>query len=260
MKIYQVDAFASSVFKGNPAAICPLEEFPADNLMQDIAMENNLAETAFIVRNKEGYDIRWFTPTVEVDLCGHATLASAHVIFEFLKHQGEEIKFHSPRSGQLKVYRNGLGLTLDFPTDQLASVELSAGLTGVFNHRPKEILKGKADYMFVYDSESQIRTIVPRFDAIGKLDCRGVIVTAPGLKVDFVSRWFGPQSGIDEDAVTGSAHTTLTAFWSKRLGKKELSALQLSRRGGELRCKDLGDRIHISGEAKTYLVGEIFVG
>ncbi len=261
IKIYQVDAFTDKLFGGNPAAVCPLDSWLDVELMQRIAMENNLAETAFIVRNEVGYDIRWFTPAVEVDLCGHATLAAAHVVFNHLGYGGGEIVFYSHRSGVLKVRRDGKQLTLNFPTDVMAKCEAPAGLAeslrltgGMF-----ETWRGKTDYMVVLASEQEVLDVQPDFSQLRTIGGRGVIVTARGNAVDFVSRFFAPQSGIDEDPVTGSAHTTLTPYWSQMLGKAELNAIQVSPRRGYLRCKYLGARVEISGEAVTYLVGEIFV-
>jgi PhzF family phenazine biosynthesis protein len=258
LKIYQVDAFADQVFAGNPAAVCPLENWIDDDLMQKIAMENNLAETAFYVRRKNEFEIRWFTPSLEVDLCGHATLASAHVLFEHENFEGEEIRFHSSRSGALRVYREKDLLTLDFPADNFAPIEITPKLIAAFSFKPLEAYKGKTDYMLLFNDETQIKNLQPDFARIaGLTDCRGVIVTAKGDEVDFVSRFFAPQSGVNEDPVTGSAHTTLTPYWTKKLSKKELSAVQLSARKGFLHCKCVGDRVHISGKAKTYLTGEI---
>jgi len=257
MKLYQVDAFTDKLFGGNPAAVCPVDHFPSDEVMQNIGMENNLAETAFIVKNPTGYDIRWFTPTVEVDLCGHATLASAHVIFNHLGYTGNSINFNSQRSGLLKVYRNGSALTLDFPTDKISSIKVEDVFVKAMNAKPLEAWKGKTDLMLVFENETAIRDMKPNFPLTGTLPYRGIIVTAKGDKHDFVSRFFGPQTGIDEDPATGSAHTTLVPYWSKRLGKKDLKARQLSKRGGDLECRDEGDRVHISGNARTYMVGEI---
>ncbi len=258
-KIYQVDAFTAEVFGGNPAAVCPLDKWLSDELLQKIAMENNLAETAFYVKKDNVYEIRWFTPTVEVDLCGHATLAAAFVLFNNEGHVGNEINFFSHRSGKLNVCKKGEYLTLNFPTDVFEKAELSDILTAGFNIKPKEAYKGKTDYMFVFENEKEIKELVPNFEKINKIDVRGVIVTAKGNNVDFVSRFFAPQSGINEDPVTGSAHTTLTPYWSKQLNITELSAIQLSERKGYLNCKYLGDRVEISGLAKLYLIGEIFV-
>ncbi len=259
LKIYQVDAFTDKVFSGNPAAVCPLDQWLDDALMQNIAMENNLAETAFYVKSGNEYHIRWFTPTVEVDLCGHATLAAAFVLFNFENHTESEIRFLSSRSGELIVTKHGDSLTLNFPSDSVEPVELTSDLIAGFNLEPVEAYKGKTDFMLVFENESQVKELVPEIDLIAKIDARGIIVTAPGDTADFVSRFFAPQSGIDEDPVTGSAHTTLTPFWAKKLGKNELSAIQLSGRKGYLDCKFLNERVEISGQARLYLKGEIFV-
>lgn len=258
-KIYQVDAFTNELFGGNPAAVCPLDEWLSEELMQQIAMENNLAETAFYVKDGEQYHIRWFTPTVEVDLCGHATLATAFVLFNYEGHQGDTIHFYSPRSGALAVEKRGELYTLNFPVDEYQPVELSAALTAGFNLEPQAALKGKTDYVLVYKNEEEIKSLMPSMDKIAELDARGMIVTAAGNDVDFVSRFFAPQSGVNEDPVTGSAHTTLTPYWAKRLGKSTLTAMQLSSRMGHLQCKDLGERVEISGNCRLYLMGEINV-
>jgi PhzF family phenazine biosynthesis protein len=258
-KIYQIDTFTDRVFSGNPAAICPLEEWLSDDLMQKIAMENNLAETAFLVQNGERYDIRWFTPTVEVDLCGHATLASAFVLFNYENYPGESIYFHSPRSGALMVRKDGDVLTLNFPADVYVPVEVSEEIKSGFSIAPTAAFKGKTDYMLLFKNENEIKTLAPHLDAIAKLPVRGVIVTARGDSADFVSRFFAPQSGINEDPVTGSAHTTLIPYWAEQLHKTELTAIQLSKRVGHLQCRFLKDRVEISGECRLYLRGEIFV-
>jgi PhzF family phenazine biosynthesis protein len=258
LTLYQVDAFAEKLFSGNPAAVCPLEQWLPDELMQNIAMENNLAETAFLVPQGDGYGIRWFTPTVEVDLCGHATLAAAHVLFEHRHRGGNAVSFRS-RSGELRVFKRGDLLTLDFPSDVIRRVDLTSALIEGFTIKPVEAYRGRTDYMLVFPRESDIADLHPDLSAIARLDARGVIVTARGNTVDFVSRFFAPQSGVNEDPVTGSAHTTLTPYWSHVLGKNELTAIQLSRRKGFLHCKDLGPRVEISGRAITYLVGQIEV-
>lgn len=258
IKIYQVDAFTNKLFGGNPAAVCPLEEWIDDALMQQIAMENNLAETAFYVKRENLYQIRWFTPKVEVDLCGHATLAAAYVLFHHENHWGDVIHFYSTRSGDLTVTKQDESLTLNFPTDIFEEITLSASLKSGFDIMPLRALKGKTDYVLVFDRESQVKNMQPNLSNIAKLDGRGVIATAKGDEADFVSRFFAPQSGIDEDPVTGSAHTTLTPYWSKELGKTELTAVQLSGRKGYLQCKLSGDRVEISGQAKLYLKGEIY--
>jgi PhzF family phenazine biosynthesis protein len=259
LKIYQLDAFTDKIFCGNPAAVCPLDKWLPDEVMQNIAMENNLAETAFFVKNNERFEIRWFTPTVEVDLCGHATLASAAVIYNYQNYKGDVITFISQRSGILTVTKKENLLTLDFPSDKFERVELSPQLIACFNSQPLEAYKGKTDVMLVFNTEDEIRKLVPDIPAISRIKARGIIVTAPGVEVDFVSRFFGPQSGIDEDPVTGSAHTTLTPYWAQKTGKSELSAIQLSARKGFLKCAYHGDRVKISGQAKTYLQGEITV-
>lgn len=262
MRIYQLDAFTDRLFAGNPAAVVPLTNWLPDAQLQQIATENNLAETAFYVKTEgEGqYHIRWFTPTVEVDLCGHATLAAGYVVF-FLtdKPEADQIFFDS-RSGLLKVCRGKDGwLTLDFPVDKVlkANVQPPALLTSLI-HKPKAIFKGKTDYLLVYENQAQIETLKPDFRELATVPARGIIVTAPGENgVDFVSRFFAPQTGIDEDPVTGSAHTTLVPYWAEQLGKNELTARQLSSRGGYLQCKFNGDRVDIAGQVQLYMSGEI---
>lgn len=257
-KIYQIDAFTDTVFGGNPAAVCILKEWLSDELMQKIAAENNLAETAFAVPHNEYYELRWFTPELEVDLCGHATLATAYTLFQYYNHKQNTIRFISPRSGELLVEQHTDGsMTLDFPTDELLSVENQENINNAIGKLPIETFKGKTDYLLIYESQKIIETISPNFHLLDQLDCRGVIVTAPGIAVDFVSRFFAPQCGIPEDPVTGSAHTTLTPYWSTQLNKTKLTAKQLSQRGGDLRCEYLGERVKISGKAVCYLIGEI---
>ncbi|MFD2569187.1 PhzF family phenazine biosynthesis protein [Spirosoma soli] len=264
MRIYQLDAFTDQLFAGNPAAVVPLAEWLPDEQMQQIAAENNLAETAFYIKKEEEghYHIRWFTPTVEVDLCGHATLAAGYVVF-YLEDKAETDQiFFDSRSGLLKVCRSEDNwLTLDFPADtiQKANVQPPALLTSL-HEKPLLVFKGKTDYMLVYESQAQIEALEPDFREMSTVPARGVIVTAPGdadSGVDFVSRFFGPQSGIDEDPVTGSAHTTLVPYWAEKLDKTELTARQLSKRGGFLRCKLNGERVDISGQVQLYLTGEI---
>jgi len=259
LPIYQIDAFTDKIFSGNPAAVCPLEAWLPDEILQNIAAENNLAETAFFIKDGDAYELRWFTPAVEVDLCGHATLAAAFVLFNHLNHAGKEIIFHSRRSGILKVTGKDHFLTLDFPSDNLDPVNMTDALNACFNETAIEIFKGRTDYMFVYESEKQIGEIQPYLQEIARLAARGVIVTARGSKADFVSRFFAPQCGINEDPVTGSAHTTLIPYWSGKLGKNELTAIQLSKRKGMLKCRYLDERVEISGQAKTYLLGEIYL-
>jgi len=284
MQIYQVDAFTKEVFRGNPAAIVPLQEWLPDQLMQRIAMENNLAETAFFVQEESGsaapgaagsaasspgsagtgsptYLIRWFTPTTEVALCGHATLASAQVLFEWLGHKGDLIRFNTLRSGMLEVSKgqdHGQYI-LNFPAgppqpaDPVPLVFEGLGITA------KPLLKGTTDYLVVLDSEDELAALTPDFRRLAGVPCRGVVVTAPGKTTDFVSRCFFPQSGIDEDPVTGSAHTMLVPYWAQRLGKNQLTAVQLSARQGWLDCRLDGDRVFMSGYAKTFLKGEILL-
>ncbi len=258
LPIFQVDAFTDHLFGGNPAAVVPLELWLPDDIMQQIAAENNLAETAFFVKEPEGYHIRWFTPLAEVNLCGHATLASAHVLFNHLGFKGKVLEFRS-RSGILRIKRERERLTLDFPADTMVPIEVPEDLSGAIGLKPSLAFKGKTDYMLVYKSQQDIEQIKPNMHKLIETEARGTIVTAPGDEVDFVSRFFAPQVGIPEDPVTGSAHTSLIPYWSKRLGKIELSARQLSKRIGDLRCRFNGDRVEISGKAVTYLKGEIFI-
>jgi PhzF family phenazine biosynthesis protein len=257
MNMYQVDAFTREVFKGNPAAVCILDQWPDKDQMQKLANENNLSETAFAVPVKEGYGIRWFTPGTEVDLCGHATLATAHVLFNHMEYQGDVIRFDSVHSGRLNVRRNGDLLTLDFPADLVEEIQVPDWAGTALGCIPQQAFRGKSDIMFVYSGESEIASMEPDFGKLSRFGGRGVIVTAPGTEVDFVSRFFAPTQGINEDPVTGSAHTTLTPYWSGILGKKRLQARQLSARGGELVCEDKENRVEISGHAVTFLIGEI---
>ncbi|HAS39625.1 MAG TPA: isomerase [Microscillaceae bacterium] len=262
LPIYQVDAFADTVFKGNPAAIVPLkEDWLPDELMQKIAAENNLAETAYIIQRDGHYDIRWFTPAVEVDLCGHATLASAHIVLNMFHVKAKQVKFHSQRSGVLTVTKDKDQLILDFPTDTLTRVDLPEALVQGLGIVPVETYKGKTDYMLVFENQEQIEKLEPNFNWIAKVDARGIIVTAPGKdkEIDFVSRFFAPQSGINEDPVTGSAHTTLVPYWAEKLDKTDLTGHQISPRGGTLYCKYLGDRVKLGGKSALYLKGEILL-
>lgn len=260
IKIFQIDAFTDKLFSGNPAAVCILDKWLPEDLMQSIANENNLAETAFVIPNEKDFDIRWFTPTTEVDLCGHATLASAFVLFNLLQHPDSIIRFYSPRSGLLSVEKKEDMLYLDFPTDTL---ELISGKESVMETciglKPIEVYKGKTDYIAVIDSESTLINLQPDLKEISKLGGRGLIVTAKGDHVDFVSRFFAPQAGINEDPVTGSAHTSLLPIWAKKTGKSKLVANQLSERGGQLFCEFNQDRCSIGGKAKLYLTGEIIL-
>ncbi|MFO7933138.1 MAG: PhzF family phenazine biosynthesis protein [Bacteroidales bacterium] len=259
LAMYQVDAFTSRTFGGNPAAVCILEKWIDEQLMQQIAAENNVSETAFAVSVEGCYEIRWFTPLVEVDLCGHATLAAAHVLFEHHRHPLDRIQFSSQKMGMLRVHRSEDLLTLDFPADRIEEVEAPVALVEALGKKPQRTFRGVTDYILVYPDRKNIEQMDPDFVSLARLGDRGVIVTAKGNDVDFVSRFFAPGIGINEDPVTGSAHTTLTPYWAKELGKNRLIARQLSRRGGELICEDLGERVKISGKAVTYLEGEIHV-
>ena len=257
IKLYQVDAFVEGPFSGNPAAVCPLDEWLPDETMQSIALENNLSETAYFLKRADHYEIRWFTPTVEVDLCGHATLATAFVLFEKEGHTGDTIKLVSARSGDLFVSRKGEMLTLNFPADDIQEVSLSDNVLYGLNIDPIQAFRGISDVLLVFNNEDDILDLEPDFSLLGKIQARGVVCTAPGNKVDFVSRFFGPNSGVNEDPVTGSAHTSLTPLWAKKLGKTTLTARQLSARGGYLECQLLEDRVEISGKARLYLEGTI---
>lgn len=257
LKIYQIDAFTNKVFGGNPAAVCVLVSWIDEKIMQQIAAENNLAETAFIVKKNDLYEIRWFTPKVEVNLCGHATLATAHVLFNYYEINKKQLKFHSHLSGNLSVSKEKELLTLNFPTDTITQIETPPVLIDALGKKPIESWKGKTDFMLVYNNQEAIESFMPNFQLLESIGGRGVIVTAKGNEVDFVSRFFGPQVGINEDPVTGSAHTTLIPYWSNVLGKTTLTAQQLSERKGNLFCEFKGDSVLIAGNAVTYLIGEI---
>ena len=258
LPIFQIDAFADAQFQGNPAAVCPLPEWLPDEVLQSIAEENNLAETAFYVKSDGHYDLRWFTPLREVDLCGHATLAAAHVLFALCETTDSQISFQS-RSGPLRVLREDDLLTLDFPSQVGVPCEVPAGMAAALGASPNACYRAM-DYMAVFESEAEIIALAPDFRGLAALDLRGVIVTAPGKTADFVSRFFAPNYGIDEDPVTGSAHCTLAPYWAVRLGKSVMDARQLSKRTGTLRCRVEGDRVFISGKAVTYLEGTIQIG
>lgn len=251
LPIYQVDAFSSRVFAGNPAAVCPLNEWLDTEVLQAIAAENNLAETAFYLPEGSHYRLRWFTPKVEVDLCGHATLASALVIGK------PEVRFMT-RSGELTVTRNGDLFTLDFPSLTPEPQPANPGLIAALGGSPKELLAAR-DYLVVYESEDEVRALKPNMEALCGIDRFAVIVTAPGRNSDFVSRFFAPAKGINEDPVTGSAHCTLTPYWAKRLGKSSLHAFQVSERGGELWLEAKGERVTISGMGTLYMEGSIYI-
>jgi PhzF family phenazine biosynthesis protein len=256
--LYQIDAFAEEPFTGNPAAVVIMDEWPDKQTMQNIAMENNLSETAFLVKKDEIYLVRYFTPTIEVDLCGHATLASGFVLFTFYNEKNT-ITFRTTSKGDLFVTKKDDLVILDFPTDHFKAVPLPEFTVKTFKLEPTEIYWGLNDLMLVYENEDQIREMNPNFEKMEKIPSRGIMITAPGKEVDFVSRFFAPQSGILEDPVTGSAHTTLIPYWSKRLGKTKMVARQLSKRGGAIYCELCGDRVKIGGKAIHYLTGEIFV-
>jgi PhzF family phenazine biosynthesis protein len=259
LRITQVDAFTNRPFAGNPAAVCILPKAAEPAWMLNVAREMNLAETAFLVRQKDGYDLRWFTPEVEIDLCGHATLASAHILWE----EGHltpntQARFHT-KSGLLTAERKGAWIELDFPATPASPASPPAGLIEALGAKPVFVGRSRFDYLVEVDSEATVRRIAPDLGALARVDARGVIVTsrAEKGKYDFVSRFFAPQSGVPEDPVTGSAHCALTPYWSAKLGKKELVAYQASPRGGELRVRLDGDRVHLAGQAVTVLRGEL---
>lgn len=247
---YHVDAFSSELFRGNPAGVCPLERWLPDAVLQNIATENNLSETAFFAPANEGFDLRWFTPTVEVDLCGHATVASAEVLFSELNQPGNTIRFQT-RSGPVTTTRRGALIELDFPSRPPSACPGDDLLARALGQAPREVLKAR-DYLAVYDSQSQVAALTPDFTLLERLDSAGIIVTARGEDCDFVSRFFAPRAGIPEDPVTGSSHCSLIPFWAGRLGKNEMFARQISRRGGELHCRLLGDRVAIGGRSVIF--------
>jgi PhzF family phenazine biosynthesis protein len=257
LDIYQVDAFTRETFKGNPAAIVPLEEWLPSETMLAIAAENNLAETAFFVKEGNGYGLRWFTPEVEMDLCGHATLASAYVLWNELGESSDTLNFDT-KSGTLTVTREGDLIEMDFPSRPGQEEEIPEGLAEALSAAPQKVFKAR-DYLAVYGTQAEVLALRPDFRAITELGIRTLIVTAPGDTADFVSRFFAPSVGIDEDPVTGSAHCTLIPYWAERLGKNELYAHQVSKRGGEIFCELKGDRVKIAGNAVLYLKGEIYV-
>lgn len=257
--IFQVDAFADNLFEGNPAAVCFFSEWPEDQLLQKIAAENNLAETAFIVEKNEKKEIRWFTPSVEVDLCGHATLAAAHVYFTHLNYSEEELIFKTKTYGNLAVDKTGHQYTLNFLSDEIEPAIPPNGLLNAIGTQPAELWKGRTDYLLYYPSQEDIEQLRPDFYKLKTIAARGIIVTAPGYECDFVSRFFAPAVGINEDPVTGSAHTTLVPFWSRRMNQLVFEARQLSARGGKLTCKLSGKRVKISGQAVTFFEGTIIL-
>lgn len=255
LTLYQIDTFTDNVFKGNPAAVCPLNEWLPDSTLQAIAMENNLSETAFYIPIEKGFHIRWFTPVTEVDLCGHATLATAFVIHNVIGYDNDTVRFHS-RSGDLYITKCGDSLSMDFPSQPGFPCPTPPVLLEGLGKKPIEVLESE-DFLVVFENEEDILSIRPDFSALKKLDLRGVIITAPGNGVDFVSRFFCPKLGIDEDPVTGSAHCALTPYWAARLDKLILSARQLSKRTGALECELKGDRVIITGKAVKYMEAKI---
>jgi len=255
---FEVHSFTDEIFHGNPAGICPLDEWLDDRMMQDIARENGLSETAFFVPGDGEFDLRWFTPSMEVDLCGHATLASAYVLFDHLGFEGESIQFNT-QSGTLKVWRQGSALVMDFPSRPAQRIEPPLHLKNAFDMPLENVFKSR-DYMIVFDSEKTVRELRPDMTELEQLDCTGIIVTAPGEDVDFVSRFFAPRAGVPEDPVTGSAHCTLTPYWAAILGTNDLAARQVSERGGELACRLVDDRVHIAGRAVLYARGFLNIG
>ena len=259
VQIYQVDAFSDRAFGGNPAAVIALEQWLPEAVLQNIAAENNLSETAFYLPHSESdFHIRWFTPTTEVDLCGHATLATAHVLFQHKNYLGENVSFFS-KSGILNVTKVNGGYEMNFPSDEIQPISPPPELINGLGISPQEVYRGRDDYLAIVPFQSEIESLRPNFRELTKLPARGVIVSSKGNDEDFVSRCFYPQAGINEDPATGSAHTTLAPYWSKRLNKQYLRAAQLSKRKGILSCQYLGERVLIGGAARTYLQGEIYI-
>lgn len=255
LTIYQIDAFASKPFEGNPAAVCPLNEWLPDELLQSIASENNLSETAYFVKNSTSYHVRWFTPAHEVDLCGHATLASAYVIFNILGNNENVILFES-KSGLLTVKRNNNLLEMDFPSQPPVNCEIPQQILEAFDESPVECLQSE-DYIIVFENEEAVLNANPKLSLLSELDLRGVAITSKSDKYDFITRFFAPKYGINEDPVTGSAFTQLIPYWANKLNKQSLSAKQVSKRGGEIECVYSGDRVLISGKAAKYMAGTI---
>ncbi|MFH0997177.1 MAG: PhzF family phenazine biosynthesis protein [Pseudomonadota bacterium] len=255
ISLYQIDAFASKLFEGNPAAVCPLNEWLPDEIMQSIAEENNLSETAFFVPKDNGFQIRWFTPASEVDLCGHATLAAAYVLFNILGYKKDKIEFDS-KSGNLAVTTDNDLIVLDFPAQPPVSCDIPKEIVQAFNVAPIECLKSE-DYIVVFEREIDVELANPDFEQLKNLDLRGVIITAKSTRYDYIARFFAPKYGIPEDPVTGSAYTQLAPYWATKIGLKRFSVKQVSHRGGELTCEIFDDRVLISGKAIKYLEGKI---
>lgn len=259
LPLFQVDAFTDRLFGGNPAAVVPLATWLPAPEMQKIAAENNLAETAFFVPQGDSFELRWFTPELEIDLCGHATLATAHILFTELGHRQSHIHFHTLKAGTLTVTRNANLYTLDFPSRPVIDCEIPEGLLAAMGGKAPIEVWNSRDYLLVYESEADVLALKPDFVAMSKIDMMGVIATAKGDHSDFVSRFFIPAAGVNEDPVTGSAHCNLIPYWASKLGKTQLHAYQVSARRGELWCELKGDRVLMSGKAVTYLKGEIYV-
>ena len=258
LPIYYIDAFTDNLFSGNPAAVI-FSDLNNTKLMQNIAAENNLSETAFIRQEENKYYIRWFAPSCEIDLCGHATLASAFVYFKYIDSESELFEVHSLKNGSLKVTKQDDYLYLDFPRDDLEKSDEFELVEKVLGIRPIELYRGRDDLLAIFDGESNITSLQPDFESLKKIPSRGLKASSPGTDCDFVSRCFFPSTGVDEDPVTGSAHTSLTPYWSNRLNKKSFTAKQLSARGGTLLCEEQGDRIIIGGKAVQYMKGEIYL-
>lgn len=258
LTIYQVDAFAENIFEGNPAAVVPLENWLPDEILQKIALENNLSETAFFISENNHFHVRWFTPNAEVNLCGHATLAAAHVLFKHLNYSEKEIQFES-RSGILTVKKESDLLILNFPASKIEANYIPSNLKTAFNIHPQKCFKGRNDIMLCFNKEEDIIHLQADFMKLIESNVRGIICTAKSDKYDFVSRFFAPAVGINEDPVTGSAHTMLIPYWAEKLNKTELIAKQVSQRGGILHCKYLGERVEIGGKSVTYMTGEITI-
>lgn len=256
--IYQVDAFTQVAFEGNPAAVVPLEKWLPDDVMQKIAAENNLSETAFFIPSERDFQLRWFTPETEVNLCGHATLATAHVLFHHHNVEARELFFQT-KSGLLKVYRKNNRIELDFPASEVIETNIGNAAGHLFKLKPFACFQGREDILFVFQSEEEVRSLQPDYKYMKTLPARGIIATAPSVHYDFVSRFFAPAVGIEEDPVTGSAHTMLIPYWAQKFGKPKLVGRQISQRGGTLYCTFLGDRVLIGGNAVTYMTGEIII-
>jgi len=256
--IYQVDAFTSEVFGGNPAAVCPLTKWIDKDIMQKIAMENNLSETAFFVPKDETFEIRWFTPKVEINLAGHPTLAAAWVIYNELKYKKPVIRFKSPLSGELIIEKDQNLLIMDFPSNEGKVITAPDFLIDGLGAKPVKVIQSR-DLLAIFKNQQEVENIKPNFGILEKVETFGIIISAQGDDCDFVSRFFAPRAGINEDPVTGSAHTTLIPYWSKKLNKKKLEATQLSHRKGKLTCEYKGERVKIAGTAKLFMKGEIFV-